>query len=407
LLLRLHRWTALTFFVLVSAFFVSGVFLMYSDDIVHWTHSSWYHATGSAQRITPREAVAIVQARDPKQFAFDVWSDAGVYRVSKVNKDGSEVTEVFVDPGTGRINASVDQAQTKRPFGRVGDFFANLHNCALSCEGMPGYVPFMAGDAPLVGWKWKSVVMIIASLAVIFLAVSGLVRWWPGLRRWKRGFRLRRKTFHVFNFDLHHVLGFVAIPFLLMWGITAITLALPESSTNLWHSATGSRDEVTDLQMSAAAAFAKPSSRPELSLAEATRRALSVAPGTHFSGVIMPDPSGLIWGQPAYYYFFNLTEDRLDPAGYSGGGSATVAVGLYDGRTFGPATGVTKQIWDDYRLGLHFGTIANSGWRLIFLLFGLSPLILGFTGIVMWLRRRKSRRRRRNARTVTADQATS
>jgi uncharacterized iron-regulated membrane protein len=168
---------------------------------------------------------------------------------------------------------------------------------------------------------------------------------------------------------------------------------------------TGSADVNTQTQAAAAAAFAEPSSQPELTLEQATQRALAAAPGTSFVGVTLPDATGTVWGQPAYYYWFNLVENHLDPARYSGTGSEFVAVGLYDGRAFGPAHGAAGKVWDNYRLGLHFGSIAGPWARLIFVFFGLAPLILGFTGIVMWWRRRKNRRLRKDqtARALAGD----
>jgi uncharacterized iron-regulated membrane protein len=39
--------------------------------------------------------------------------------------------------------------------------------------------------------------------------------------------------------------------------------------------------------------------------------------------------------------------------------------------------------------GLHDGTSGNLAWRVILLLTGIFPALLGVTGLLMWLRRRR------------------
>jgi len=412
LLLWLHRWATFVSMVLIVGFFTSGVFMLYSHDLVRWTNGSWYRSTASADPVTTEQAVATVKALDPQQFVFAAFLGEGVYQVLQLDDAGS-VTVNFVDPGTGMVNASVPQESLDRPFGDIGSFITNLHNCALSCEGLAGYLPVMTSEVPLIGWSLGQLTIVAAGLATLFLTLTGLVLWWPGLRRWQRGFRLRRRSFYVFNFDLHNVLGFAAIPFLLMWGLTGITFELPGTS-DLWYSATGGRDESMAQAMVAATTFGDPSSKPEISLEEAKRLALAAAPGSTFTGVFLPDPEGMTTGRPGYYYAFALARAGLDPQRYGGRfswqpfqvtGSELIYVGAYDGRTVGPTSGLAAQIWDDYRPGLHVGTFADPFWRLIWAFFGLSAVVLTFTGMVMWWRRWNSRRhqKRRAARTATTE----
>jgi uncharacterized iron-regulated membrane protein len=53
----------------------------------------------------------------------------------------------------------------------------------------------------------------VTAVMLLFLAATGLVVWWPGIRRLARGFRVRRgQGTYAFNHDLHNVIGLAAIP---------------------------------------------------------------------------------------------------------------------------------------------------------------------------------------------------
>ena len=53
--------------------------------------------------------------------------------------------------------------------------------------------------------------------------------WWPGLRRWRRGFQIRRrKGTYKLNYDLHNVVGIAVLPLLLMWAITGAGFELKQ-----------------------------------------------------------------------------------------------------------------------------------------------------------------------------------
>jgi uncharacterized iron-regulated membrane protein len=76
------------------------------------------------------------------------------------------------------------------------------------------------GNELMVG----TLLQILLGLVLFALALSGLVLWWPGVRRMARAFVLRRhKGRYAVNYDLHKLAGMAAIPFLLMWAITGVS----------------------------------------------------------------------------------------------------------------------------------------------------------------------------------------
>jgi len=66
-----------------------------------------------------------------------------------------------------------------------------------------------------------------------------------------------------------------------------------------------------------------------------------------------------------------------------------VAKTLYDGTL--EAGNTADQLWDDWSFPLHTGDWAGSYGRGAWVLLGLSPVLLGTTGTIMWLQRRKKR----------------
>ena len=167
-------------------------------------------------------------ARRPSFKPADVVDSHGVYLVY----GESETHQAYVDPGSGRFLGIDD----------IGDgvmgFLDNLHLCGLSCKGYAGYLPFLEKPAHILGNEELTVgglILAVTGVLLLFLAATGLVVWWPGIRRLARGLRVRRRQgIYAFNYDLHNVVGLAAIPFLVMWGFTGAHFELKQFS-ELWY----------------------------------------------------------------------------------------------------------------------------------------------------------------------------
>jgi len=392
LLLRLHRWTSFASLLLVTAFFVSGVIVMYSDDMIRLDQSEAYHSTDTGHTATLTEVLDAATEATPGNITWAISRDRNVFIVFQLDEEYNSVY-TFVDGGTGKVNATLTEQQLdSKGWPWLRRMAWNVHVCALSCEGMPWHLKFMEGKVPLLGWRWKTTALMATGLATLFLAVSGIVMWWPGLRRWKRGFRLRRNSLTAFAVDSHRLFGFLAFGWFLMWGITGAIFALPKDSDDLWHNLTGAHPAIPELDMQAMETYATPGTGPEVSLAEAEKIALAAVPDSKFVNVILALPDNEL-GLPANYYEFQLADTHLDPRGFApyGGGQNAVTVGLHGEPTLRTDDGLATTLWSGYRLGLHDGWMVNPWWRLIWLLFGLSPVLFALTGIFMWWRRRRNR----------------
>ena len=134
------------------------------------------------------------------------------------------------------------------------------------------------------------------------------------------------------------------------------------------------------------------------------RIALERIPGSEFASIGIPakdDKKG--------YYDFYVT-DGWD--GYTGGqwpGDAEVVVDRYSGKSeilfSGPEANrsVGWIVWEDWNYPVHAGVAVPWVPRFVWLIFGLTPLLLAITGTtVWWIRRRKKKRKRKPPATSAA-----
>lgn len=70
----------------------------------------------------------------------------------------------------------------------------------------------------------------VGALALLTSALTGLVIWWPGIRRWRRSLRLSRAVhWRRFNWDLHSAMGFWSHLFIVMFALSGLYLSIPET----------------------------------------------------------------------------------------------------------------------------------------------------------------------------------
>jgi uncharacterized iron-regulated membrane protein len=67
------------------------------------------------------------------------------------------------------------------------------------------------------------------ALAILVLAFTGLVIWWPGVTRWRRSLFVHRDVgWKRFAWDLHSAMGFWAFGFIVLLAVTGVYLGDPE-----------------------------------------------------------------------------------------------------------------------------------------------------------------------------------
>ena len=70
----------------------------------------------------------------------------------------------------------------------------------------------------------------IGAVALLVLAFTGLVVWWPGIKTWRRSLTLHRRVgWRRFNWHLHSMVGFWSLGFTVIFGLSGIYLCIPET----------------------------------------------------------------------------------------------------------------------------------------------------------------------------------
>ncbi|MFF2509485.1 PepSY-associated TM helix domain-containing protein [Streptomyces sp. NPDC058067] len=400
-LATIHRWVALVVGSLLLVQMTCGVPLLFGAELFRTHNADLYQPTYTSAALTAGQAVSVVHKAHPGFVPGSVTRDEGMWLVADAH-----LNLIYgVDPGSGRITGS------GHFYGGFQGLMENIHAFGLSSPNYPGYVPFMAhtvpsfGVAQLEGVTYGSALVGILGVVLLLLALSGIVLWWPGIKRLASGFRVRAgKSRYVRDRELHKVVGIVAIPFLLMWGLTGAAAQFPfiqQAFLVVTGGNTGHAD-VKSLNWAFSSDRTSSPTGADIGIDTASKAALATVAGT-IHNTSLPDPA-----DPTSAYLFEISQPSGDP--YSEtmlAGNGWVYVDRYDAGHVkvvwgGHGSTTANTFYEQVVYPSHFGWYVSGGWRLIWAAFGLSPLLLAVTGISTWLVRTRKRRARQARRQAVA-----
>lgn len=344
----LHRWLGLALGLLLSVVSLSGSWLIYERELSRPDHVlatqpqklSLQRLYQQALQVLPEGSSVMLRfpQRDDQPYQF--WST------------GPSQQRVFIDPFDGRILAV--QKPDYWPYG----WMFELHTALLQGK---------SGEA-LVGWL---------GMGFLLMTLLGMVLWLP--RNWRSAWRFRmRDSRFLRHYDLHRQFGMLVAPLLLLAFVTGISLNFSEFTGSLLNRIAG-----TEAQAAPAIVATQQTPRASLdALADAANRAL---PGGRIGIIILgqgnqpvtvrkqlandPHPNGL-----NFIY--------LDPA------SAEVVKVV-------PVTEADAgRRWFNWAYPLHTGQALQPWHQWLLFTCGLLPPGLLFTGLTMYLIRRKAMRKR-------------
>ena len=205
-LFQVHLWSGIAIGLYVFMISVTGGVLEYRNELYRAATPPPILSKSSGPRLTDdqlKEAAAglypgyrvvtLVRATNPDQ-AVDV-------RLRR----GDEIKHRLIDPRSGRdLGDSV-------PTGiRLVSELLDLHDNLL------------AGPS---GRKVNG----LGAVAVLALAVTGMVVWWPGIKTWRRSLTVHRGGgWKRLNWHLHSMIGFWSMAFILVFALSGVYLAIPE-----------------------------------------------------------------------------------------------------------------------------------------------------------------------------------
>lgn len=358
MLQTVHLWMGLLLAIPIIVIGVSGSALLLQREILAYSvpaasadgeHAPLVQMIAAAEKAAPENATArsivpSLYAGAPTTINFDT---GGRPPRSLVHIDPVSLEILGTAPVTNR--------------GPILDFLIKAHAFLM----LPAPIGF-----PIVGWM---------AVAMTFMAVSGIVLWWPRKGMWKNALWMRKGArglrFHV---EFHHVVGFWGSVVLLVMGVSGIYLVFPETFRESVEAVlpTGNNFGGADKAYAGAPV--------PLHADGAVAAALVAVPDTRAINVQLPP-------NPDLPFVVHLETTAFRPK------LPPILV------TLNARTGEINFIDDprSYSIGdkflnlqhaLHFGIGLGWVWKVLVFASGILPLALGITGLMIWLKRRATKR---------------
>jgi len=264
---------------------------------------------------------------------------------------------VYVHPLTGQVLGQVDENASW--IGFVESFHVDLlmkHN----------------------GRSWNG----IGASSLLLLVLSGLVLWWPGIRHWRRAFKVDlRRTWKRMNWDLHSAVAIWTLGFTLIWAVTGIYFAWEapfERMINAVSPITTASYPAAEMNRIAArpVSVSTQTFDPKMVLDDAVRR----SPGAALEGIFFG-------AEPNAVFTVYMARERV-------GDYASTDFLYFDQQTnewlYTWHRGVNHTAGDWMLwlfVPLHFGTSWGLAGKIAWCAFGLALPVLATTGLLMYWNR--------------------
>lgn len=365
LIVRLHLCLGMSVGFVVAVVSVTGGAIVFKPELVSYFDSELYAATPGD--VGHQAVLDLIAERYPQQRVAILWWP-GLYRpvyAAGVERESGDWLTIYVDPGTGRIAGTSDDHHWLTAVLEVAE---TIH------------VNLLAGEIGRTIVSW-SVVIFIAVL------LSGVALWWPGIRRFAHGFRVRRgKNTFLFSFDLHRVTGAVAFPFLFVMGGTGLVMAFPRAAESVVHGLFLSQPE-SDSYRGSTPRSVVPGSLPleRPTTEEMLQKGMTTVPGADIFYITFPE-------EPDEAVQVRL-QKGIYPAPF--GETYRVYLDQYSGEVLSvidPAGASTPdRLLTHWNYPLHVGSIGKAPLRIVYCFVTLAPPVLMGTGVVIWWRKRQKR----------------
>jgi len=377
-----HRWSSLICTIFLLVLCLTGLPLIFSEEIDHWSEPPSSYAEVPAG--TPRASLDLLarHAREmyPGQIISSIAPDADEPQVyvwmapsfeARANNPDS-VHFVRFDAHTAQVlEETKPESEQKQTFMGV---MLQLH------------VSFFSG----FGGQ-----MFLAAMGLLFTLslLSGVILYSPFSRKLPFGTIRDQKSRRIRWLDLHNLLGIVLFTWMLVVGLTGVINELASPLVGLW--------KRTDVQaiISQSAGTALPGQSALATPEQVFEEASKALPGMTVSSIYFPGhPSGSPYHFVAWARGSSTLTSRL-----------TTPV-LLDGRT-GKVSMVIAMPWYlralEVSRPLHFGDYGGLPLKLLWAVLDLITIVVLVTGVYLWFAKSQSRKARRDGVAHIGEAATS
>lgn len=355
-LFQVHLWTGVVLCLYIAVIGLTGSLLVVRDEIERTAFHNVIMCKDCSipNRVSLAQIITTVRTAHPQrvvQFAYLPRHADENALVATLDKTTHISNNVFVSPVTGNI---VGETQPDRFW--------------LTYVGQIHYFLLM-GETGLI-------INGIGAAFLLLLTLSGVVIWWPGLRRWKRAFGVKvSASWRRINFDLHSAVGFWTLAVLLIWSLSSIYFAWPQQVGKLM-------EHVSSIASMQPPRIKLPqhNNASELSIAMLLHAGEAASPNAHLYGVFMPrgksTPLTVLMARGKAGDFYQMDYVFVDQ--FQGNVLNVWHRGAFVTR------GVRAITWLEQ---LHFGIQWGVTIKIIWFILGLSFPVLSITGLLMYWNR--------------------
>jgi uncharacterized iron-regulated membrane protein len=353
---RIHKWTSLlcTAFLLMAC--VTGLPLVFSDELQEFLapHVAPAPAQAGAPTASLDRMVVEAQARFPSLHPFGLFWDDDEPRIF-VNMSPSadpkpgEIRQVIFDAHTGRL------LEVPKDNFDLMEFLLRLHREMFL--GLPG-----------------ELLMGVMALSFVISLISGTLVYGPFMRRLRFGTYRREAARRTRWFDLHNLLGIVTLTWAFVVGATGVMNALSTPLFGLWRAQT--------LPQILAPYHGRPVPAHFGSIDAAVAQVAHALPQTERNSVQFPNE---VFGSPRHYIVWSKGKTPVTSRLFTPvlvdveTGVLTVSGGL---PWYLRALEVSRP--------LHFGDYGGLPLKIIWALFDLALIVVLVSGVYLWLSRRRT-----------------
>lgn len=270
----------------------------------------------------------------------------------------------YLDPASGRLLGQMQRSTALHPATAI-DWIAEMHY-------------------RLLGGETGEVVNGIGALMLFVLCVTGVAIWWPGRRHWRSHLKIHwHARWPRLNWDLHNVVGlWIALPLAIEALTGAFFCFYVPAATTMVTLLGGNAAQVRQLLRSPQSTVRNAAPVPIETL---LRAALAAHPKCVLTGIT---PATMRAGAVLFRLAPRHAEDRGD--------YVQLAFDQYSGAILSDVD--SRRLVFPLRVvlfmgPLHFGTFAGHWSKIGWIVAGLTPGLLFFTGFIMWWRRIMRKRR--------------
>ncbi|UFP93837.1 PepSY-associated TM helix domain-containing protein [Gloeobacter morelensis] len=311
-----------------------------------------------------------------------------VARTARATLSDRQLHRLLVPQKPGDVWVAMMQSNSKNLIERFTNVYIDPHNGQVL--GVQPYAQNLLVlteqlHISLLAGATGRIVVGVAGIVLVVLGVSGLLLW-PGWRRWQAGVSLRRSAnSRIVNYDLHKITGILSALLLVLTAATGAALIFYTPIERALVAVTGERAEPPKVSS------APRTDRTFLPLDRLQAVADATLPGARTISIFPAK-------KPDDPVRFRMRFDaEIQPNGRS-----FVHIDAYSGKVLQARSALEEPFssaFFSWAYALHVGSWGGLFTKVLYVLAGLAPGLLFWTGFALWLDRLKKgpRQRRRSA----------